>query len=115
MSDSLAFAPRSPLAAVGPATAAPAAVPVSAAVPAPAPGVTAVVLDDLGLATVLARKGSSQALAQRVRERFGMDLPTGPALSTASGVAFAGTGPGAWLAMAERGRQRVCRRAHERP
>ena len=69
----------------------------------PAPGVTAAALDGFGLATVLARKGSSQALAQRVHERFGMDLPAGPKLSAASGVVFAGTGPGAWLAMAERG------------
>ena len=113
MSDSLSFAPRSPLAAVGPAAAAAVpvsvAVPVSAVVPAsaavsvPAPGVTAAVLDGFGLATVLARKGSSQALAQRVHERCGMDLPAGPKLSAASGVVFAGTGPGAWLAMAERG------------
>jgi methylglutamate dehydrogenase subunit D len=95
MSDSPSFAPRSPLAAVGPAAA--------AAVPVPAPGVTAAVLDGFGLATVLARRGSSQALAQRVRERFGMDLPTEPKLSAASGLAFAGTGPSAWLAMADRG------------
>jgi methylglutamate dehydrogenase subunit D len=103
MSDSLSFAPRSPLAAVGPAAPASAAVAVSAAVPVPAPGVTAAVLDGFGLATVLARRGASQALAERARERFGMDLPTGPTRSAASGVAFAGTGPGAWLAMAERG------------
>jgi sarcosine oxidase subunit gamma len=72
-------------------------------VPVAAPGVTAAVLDGFGLATVLARKGSSQTLAQRARERFGIDLPTAPTLSAASGVAFAGTGPGAWLAMADRG------------
>jgi methylglutamate dehydrogenase subunit D len=100
MSDSLSFAPRSPLTAAGPAGA---AAPGLATVPGWAPGVTAAVLDGYGLATVLARRGASQALAQRVRERFGMDLPREPKLSAASGVAFAGTGPGAWLAMAERG------------
>ena len=94
MSDSFSLAPRSPLAAAGP---------VAAAVPVSAPGVTAAVLDGFGLATVLARRGSSQALAQRVRERFGMDLPTEPKLSAASGLAFAGAGPSAWLAMADRG------------
>jgi sarcosine oxidase subunit gamma len=90
---------------VGPVAAVPvsAAAPESAAVPVSAPGVTAVVRDGFGLATVLARRGSSQALVQRARERYGMELPTGPKLAAASGVAFAGTGPDAWLAMAERG------------
>jgi sarcosine oxidase subunit gamma len=94
MSDSHSFAPRSPLAAAGAA---------AVALSGFDAGVTAAVQDGFGLATVLARKGSSQALAQRVGEHFGLDLPTSPRLSAGSGAAFAGVGPGAWLAMAERG------------
>jgi sarcosine oxidase subunit gamma len=58
--------------------------------------------DGLGLATVLARKGKQLALAQRVRERFGMDLPQGPHRGASGDIAFAATGPGAWLASHER-------------
>jgi sarcosine oxidase subunit gamma len=58
--------------------------------------------DGFGLATVLARRGASDALNRRVQERFGIDLPHGPRRSAASGVVFAGTGPGAWLVLTER-------------
>jgi sarcosine oxidase subunit gamma len=80
-------------------------------------GVKVVDRSGLGLATVLARKGKSAALAARVRERFGVELPTEPrramvkidtTVRTAAGshapadsIAFAGTAPGAWLAMRE--------------
>jgi sarcosine oxidase subunit gamma len=95
MSDLATFAARSPLAGA----------PGSAAGNVPAggnAGVTAVVRDGFGLATVMARKGASDALNLRIRERFGIDLPQGPCRSAATGVAFAGTGPAAWLALAER-------------
>ena len=65
-------------------------------------GVTAVIRDGIGLATVMARSGASDALNQRIRERFGIDLPQGPHRSAATGVAFVGMGPGSWLALAER-------------
>jgi heterotetrameric sarcosine oxidase gamma subunit len=65
-------------------------------------GVTAMVREEVGLATVMARRGASDALTQRVRERFGIDLPQGPRRSDATGLVFAGTGPGAWLALIER-------------
>lgn len=58
--------------------------------------------DGLGLATVLARKGQHEALAQRVRERFGLELPRGPRRCVSGDVAFIGTAPGAWLATHER-------------
>lgn len=67
------------------------------------PGVVAVVRDGLGLATILARRRASIALAERARQRFGLELPAGPRRSAGSEVAFVGTGPGAWLAIAERG------------
>jgi sarcosine oxidase subunit gamma len=66
-------------------------------------GVAAVVRDGLGLATLLARKGASQRLAERVRERFGTELAVVPRRAGASSdVAFVAVGPGAWLAISER-------------
>jgi methylglutamate dehydrogenase subunit D len=55
----------------------------------------------LGLVTVLVRKGKSAELAARVRERFGVELPREPRRAVADEIAFAGTAPGAWLAMRE--------------
>jgi heterotetrameric sarcosine oxidase gamma subunit len=66
-------------------------------------GVIAVDRDGLGLATVLVRKGRAAALSQRGRDLFGIDLPNVPGYVVARNVAFVGTGPGAWLAMRERG------------
>ncbi len=109
MSDpSFSLAPRSPLTGMVPGAhgtpAPPGVAPMPGAEPLPdAAGVAAVVRDGLGLATVLARRGASSALAERVRSRFAVNLPAGPRREAAGAVAFAGTGPGAWLAMAERG------------
>jgi sarcosine oxidase subunit gamma len=66
-------------------------------------GVVVTDRDGIGFATVLARKGRAAVLAGRVRERFGIDLPTGPKRVASGAIAFAGTGPDAWLATAERG------------
>jgi heterotetrameric sarcosine oxidase gamma subunit len=66
-------------------------------------GVIARDRDGLGLATVLARKGRAELLAQRVRERFGIELPNGPRRMSEGTVSFAGTGRGAWLAVCENG------------
>jgi sarcosine oxidase subunit gamma len=95
MSDAATFAARSPLA--GALTAAEGHVATGGNA-----GVTAVIRDGVGLATVMARRGASDALNQRVRERYGIDLPQGPHRSAASGAVFIGTGPAAWLALAER-------------
>jgi sarcosine oxidase subunit gamma len=57
--------------------------------------------DGLGVATVLVRRGRLAALTQRVRERFGIELPRGPQRIAAGNIAFAGTGPEAWLATGE--------------
>jgi methylglutamate dehydrogenase subunit D len=56
--------------------------------------------DGLGIATVLGHKGE-EALASRLRDRFDLDLPRGPRRVGAGGLAFAGIGPGTWLATAE--------------
>ena len=76
-----------------------------AGLPVPAAQGTGVVVSDrdgTGLATVLVRKGQHEALAQRVREKFGLELPRGPRRSASSEVAFIATAPGAWLATHER-------------
>jgi heterotetrameric sarcosine oxidase gamma subunit len=68
---------------------------------APGNGVLVADRDGLGLATVLVRKGQMTALTERVRERFGIDLPRGPHRIASGDVAFACTGPQAWLATSE--------------
>lgn len=57
--------------------------------------------DGLGLATVLERRGRQAELQQRVRERFGIEMPRGPRRLAVNGTAFIATGPGAWLATCE--------------
>jgi heterotetrameric sarcosine oxidase gamma subunit len=66
-------------------------------------GVIATDRDGLGLATVAVRRNCTAALARRVRERFGIALPTGPRRAMADRIAFAGTGEGVWLASQEAG------------
>jgi sarcosine oxidase subunit gamma len=68
---------------------------------APYRGVLVADRDGLGIATVLVRKAQLGALTQRVRERFGIELPRGPHRIAADDVAFAGIGPEVWLATSE--------------
>jgi heterotetrameric sarcosine oxidase gamma subunit len=68
---------------------------------APGQGVCVVDRDGMGIATVLVRKGHLTALRQRVRERFGIELPPGPRRIAAGDIAFACTGPEAWLAIGD--------------
>jgi len=62
-------------------------------------GVTLMPCDDLGLATVIARKGQTGALMARVQALFGITPPTGPKRASAGKLAFIGMGPGQWLAV----------------
>lgn len=66
-------------------------------------GVTLMPCDDLGLATVIARKGQAAALTERVQALFGISLPTGPKRVSAGRLAFVGIGPGQWLAIDQGG------------
>ncbi len=66
-------------------------------------GLTVTVLDNLGLASVHARKGAGAALAAKVKASYGIDLPQRPQRIAAGEVAFVGTGPGAWMAVSEGG------------
>ena len=58
--------------------------------------------ESLGLATLLVRQGKADALVQRVRGRFQIELPRRPQRRATQDVAFIGTGPGAWLATHDR-------------
>lgn len=51
----------------------------------------------LAIASVLARKGQSAALAATVKEQFDINLPLGPHGSGSDATSFLGTGPGRWL------------------
>jgi methylglutamate dehydrogenase subunit D len=66
-------------------------------------GVIACDRDGLGLATVIVRHRQLEALAHRIRERYGIELPRGNVRKEARGVAFAGLGPETWLATSEKG------------
>ncbi|MGB6310493.1 MAG: sarcosine oxidase subunit gamma family protein [Steroidobacteraceae bacterium] len=66
-------------------------------------GVIATDRDGLGLATVAVGRSHDTAVAHRVKERFGLQLPHGPHRAAAGDIAFAGTGPGVWLASRELG------------
>jgi sarcosine oxidase subunit gamma len=65
-------------------------------------GVIACDRDGLGLATVIVKRGQIDALAQRIRERYAIDLPRGNFRKEAHRVAFCGLGPETWLATSEK-------------
>jgi sarcosine oxidase subunit gamma len=64
-------------------------------------GVVATALDNLGLASVHARHGQGKALAAKVKKLTGVVLPNGPQRAENGTIAFVGTGPGAWMAVAD--------------
>jgi methylglutamate dehydrogenase subunit D len=66
-------------------------------------GVTVMDRDGLGLATLAAHRGRRAALAARIRDEFHVELPSGPTVAVAADLVFAGTAPGTWLAMRDRG------------
>jgi methylglutamate dehydrogenase subunit D len=63
-----------------------------------APGVIVNEIRGAGLATVMARRGRSAALAAAVRDAFGIDLPVTPRRAGNAEVAFVWSGPDQWLA-----------------
>jgi methylglutamate dehydrogenase subunit D len=71
------------------------------AVPAEDCGLIVRERNELGLATILARKDKSAWLARRIREHFGLELPQGARRTQSSDLALVGMGPGAWLAIRE--------------
>jgi sarcosine oxidase subunit gamma len=67
-----------------------------------APGVTIAERVDLGLATVMARKGQGLALREAVQSGYGLALPGASRHVAGPTSGFIGTGPGQWLALSER-------------
>ena len=65
------------------------------------PGVVVTKRDTLAIARLAVRKGRAAGLAHAVRERFGVELPSGPRRVQASELAFIGVGVDAWLATAD--------------
>ncbi len=66
------------------------------------PGVTLSERVDLGLASVMGRRGRAAALDEAVRAAYATDLPDSPRCVGGPAVAFVGTGAGQWLAVSER-------------
>ena len=56
-------------------------------------------LDELGLATVTARRGCDAALSEAVLRHYGIESPTGPRWVQGTTVGMAGCGLGHWLAV----------------
>lgn len=65
-------------------------------------GVTLSERIDLGIASVMARRGRSAPLREAVRAAYWADLPDSSRSVQGPAVAFIGTGPGQWLAVSER-------------
>ncbi len=64
------------------------------------PGVVIEERTGFGLANILARKGQNAALAERFRERYGVDLPVKPKAVGESAMVVVWSGPDQWLAVA---------------
>lgn len=64
---------------------------------------------DLGLATVIVRKGQFAALAAAVSASFGVTLRNEPVVSGDGRLAFIGVAPGSWLAVSPGGGWRFAR------
>jgi methylglutamate dehydrogenase subunit D len=65
------------------------------------PGVTLMLRPDVALAAVMARKRSTQALADAVRRAFALNLPRAPRRVASGAVSFIWAGPGKWLATSD--------------
>lgn len=65
------------------------------------PGLVIIERQGLGLATVAARKGQTEALKRAVASAYGVELPASSRLVQGRAVSFVGYGPGQWLAVSE--------------
>lgn len=65
------------------------------------PGVVAVLREDLGLATLAARKGALAALKAHAGTVFGATLSDGPRATGEAELTVLGIAPGRWLAVSE--------------
>ena len=60
-------------------------------------GVTALLLDGFGLATLIAARGETEALAKLAEARLGVSLPMTPRIASGAGCEAIWSGPGQWL------------------
>lgn len=65
-------------------------------------GVTIAERTGLGIATVAACKGKSEALKAAARKAYGVELPERSIVASGRDILFIGTGPGQWLAVSEK-------------
>lgn len=65
-------------------------------------GVNVIAREGLGVARVLAQRGGEAALSERVKTRYGLELPMTPRAVRGAGHAVVWAGPGHWLLLAER-------------
>lgn len=64
-------------------------------------GLTIQERNGLQIVSLAARRGQAAALASAIRQRWRVDLPTGPRFVEGGGVAFAWSGAERWLALTE--------------
>lgn len=62
-------------------------------------GVVAIERTNLGLVTVMVRRGKSRELAQAVKQHWNIELVDAPVISRCDRISFIGTGRGQWLAV----------------
>lgn len=65
------------------------------------PGVVISHRTNFAIAAIMARKGNEDALTQRVRKEFALDLPVKPRRIDSDSIAFVWAGPGHWLGIAQ--------------
>jgi methylglutamate dehydrogenase subunit D len=70
-------------------------------------GVTLRVRTDVSICNVLARKGADNKLADRVSQKFGINLPRSARYVGSSPIAFVWAGPSQWLALGDSGDARM--------
>ena len=63
-------------------------------------GVTIALRDGLGIASLIGREDGNDALAQALKDRFGLDLPRQPGAVQANARTLVWSGPGQWLLVA---------------
>jgi sarcosine oxidase subunit gamma len=63
-------------------------------------GVIATARENLGIASIIAGKDGTDALAQAVKSRFGLDLPMAAAAAMSDTHSLVWAGPGQWLLVA---------------
>ena len=66
-----------------------------------APGIAVEWRSRTSLIALTVRRGQDDALAESLRHRYGLDLPTGPRRAISGATAVAGIGPGRWLFIQE--------------